>query len=130
MLVSIIKTRSRDYSCWFWAIMKRVSPYPQWYKYFALWVCTKLLFLLWFWLLQRAKFRNVKKVLMRKCLVEKFHEESNAYIKKIIHFHCKCKEKHEHLVLLCEIPLFSWNKFIHERERGKVCSALLSLAKN
>ena len=34
--------------------------------------------------------------------MKKFHDEKEEYVKKIIHFHCKCKEKHLLLVCLCD----------------------------
>ena len=34
--------------------------------------------------------------------VEKFHAEGNNYIKKLTHFHCKCKEDHALYALFCE----------------------------
>ena len=40
------------------------------------------------------------KILMCSCCVEKFHSEGNEYMKKLTHFHCKCKEKHLLYVLL------------------------------
>ena len=40
------------------------------------------------------------KILMYRCYVEKFQSEGNKYVKKLSHFHCKCKEEHLLYVLL------------------------------
>ena len=40
------------------------------------------------------------KILMYRCYVEKFQSEGNEYVKKLSHFHCKCKEEHLLYVLL------------------------------
>ena len=32
------------------------------------------------------------KVLMCRCFDEKFHFEANKYVKKLVHFHCHCKD--------------------------------------
>ena len=34
------------------------------------------------------------KVLMCTCYVEKFHAEDNEYVKRLVHFHCKWRDKH------------------------------------
>ena len=44
----------------------------------------------------------ISKILMCCCYKDEFQASGNSYIKKHIHFYCKCKEKHFHYVLFCE----------------------------
>ena len=48
------------------------------------------------------KKKMLAKILMCSCYVQKFHSERNDYVKKLIHFHFKCEEKHLLYVLFCE----------------------------
>ena len=42
------------------------------------------------------------KILMCKCYLNKFQSEGNEHVKKLTHFHCKCKDKHLLYILFCE----------------------------
>lgn len=42
----------------------------------------------------------ISKILMCRCYKEEFKTEGHTYNKKLIHFHCKCKEKHFYYILL------------------------------
>ena len=44
----------------------------------------------------------ILKVLMCLCYKKEFQAAGNTYIKKLIHFHCKYKEKHLIYVLFCK----------------------------
>ena len=46
---------------------------------------------------------------MCPCYKEEFQAAGHIYIKKLIHFHCKCKEKHFHYVLFCENHRFGFD---------------------
>ena len=43
----------------------------------------------------------ISKTLMCRCYKEKFQAKGYEYKKKIIHFHCKCKDRHSYYVLFC-----------------------------
>ena len=42
------------------------------------------------------------KIITCECYYEKFHSEGHNYVKKLIYFHCMCREKHLLHVLTCE----------------------------
>ena len=44
----------------------------------------------------------VAKILMCGCYKEKCDSEGNDDIKKVVYFHCKCKDKHRMYVSLCK----------------------------
>ena len=44
----------------------------------------------------------VAKILMCGCYMEKFDSEENDYIKKVVHFCCKCKDKHRIYAFFCK----------------------------
>lgn len=46
---------------------------------------------------------------MCPCYKEEFQAAGHIYIKKLIHFHCKCKEKHFRYVLFCENHCFGFD---------------------
>ena len=39
---------------------------------------------------------------MCECYVDQFQSEGNEYLKKLTHFHCKCKDEHLLYILFCE----------------------------
>ena len=39
---------------------------------------------------------------MCECYVDQFQSEGNEYVKKLTHFHCKCKDEHLLYILFCE----------------------------
>ena len=41
----------------------------------------------------------IENILLCICYKEKFQAGAHEYIRKKIHFHCKCQEKHIHYVL-------------------------------
>ena len=43
----------------------------------------------------------LSKIIMCECYYEQFSSKGHEYVKKIIHFYCKCKEKHLIYVLTC-----------------------------
>ena len=48
----------------------------------------------------------IVKILICPCFTEGFHSCQDQYIKKLIHFYCKCKDKHKCFVSTCkEHPL-------------------------
>ena len=63
----------------------------------------------------------ILKVLMCACYKEEFQAESHTYVKKLIHFHCKCKEKHFCHVLFCNEHSFGAD-FAASTEENKKCS--------
>ena len=58
---------------------------------------------------------------MCACYKEEFQAESHTYVKKLIHFHCKCKEKHFCHVLFCNEHSFGAD-FAASTEENKKCS--------
>lgn len=46
---------------------------------------------------------------MCPCYKQEFQAAGHTYIKKLIHFHCKFKEKHFHYVLFCENHPFGFD---------------------
>ena len=64
---------------------------------------------------------------MCSCWVEKFHSEGNEYVKKLTHFHCKCKQKHLLYVLLCNKHPYGAG-FIPQMEKKKcTCATAFAL---
>ena len=63
------------------------------------------------------------KILICRCYKEKFHEVKEEYVKKLIHFHCKCKEKHLLLVCLCDEQPYGSNLPEHAEKECKCASA-------
>ena len=53
------------------------------------------------------------KILKSSCYVEVFHQEGNAYIKKLCHFYCHCKEEHVYYVHTC-----TCHPLVHRRMQG------------
>ena len=43
----------------------------------------------------------ILKILMCRCYKEEFQAKGHKYKKKIIHFHCKYKDRHSYYVLFC-----------------------------
>ena len=63
---------------------------------------------------------------MRQSYLEKFQSEGNEYVKKIIHFHYKCKGKHLLYVLFCEKHPYRPNPI--EQMTGKRCTCATGCA--
>ena len=63
---------------------------------------------------------------MCECYNEKFNSEGSAYIKKVTHFHCKCKDKHRLYVLFCEDHPYGGNFNFQMTERKCLCATHLS----
>ena len=51
----------------------------------------------------------ISKILMCPYYKQEFQAAGHTYIKKLIHFHCKFKEKHFHYVLFCENHPFGFD---------------------
>ena len=64
---------------------------------------------------------------MCACYKEEFQAESHTYVKKLIHFHCKCKEKHFYHVLFCNEHSFGAD-FAASIEENKKCSCKSGLS--
>ena len=60
------------------------------------------------------------------CYKEKFDSEGNDYIKKAVHFHCKCKDKHRMYVLFCKDHPYGSNFNYQMIERKCLCANSLS----
>ena len=63
---------------------------------------------------------------MCECYNEKFNSEGSAYIKKVTHFYCKCKDKHRLYVLFCEDHPYGGNFNFQMTERKCLCATHLS----
>ena len=63
---------------------------------------------------------------MCECYNEKFNSEGSAYIKKVTHFYCKCKDKHRLYVLFCEDHPYGDNFNFQMTERKSLCATHLS----
>ena len=63
---------------------------------------------------------------MCSCYVEKFHSEGNEYVKKLTHFHCKCKEKHLLYVLFCDKHPYG-SALIPQMEKKYTCATASAL---
>ena len=50
----------------------------------------------------KKKKMFLSKILMCECYVDQFQSEGNEYVKKLTHFHCKCKDEHLLYILFCE----------------------------
>lgn len=66
------------------------------------------------------------KILMCPCFMRKFHQEDNEYVKKIIHFHCRCKDKHLYFVLFCKDHPFGAHFSSTMEEKKCMCATGLS----
>lgn len=62
------------------------------------------------------------KILMCECHMKKFHQEREEYVKKLIHFHCNCKEKHFLLVCFCDKHPYSSELQDHMEKECKCAS--------
>ena len=65
----------------------------------------------------------ILKVLMCLCYKKEFQTAGNTYIKKLIHFHCKYKEKHLIYVLFCKDHTFG----VTFEASHEVCSFCLTV---
>ena len=63
---------------------------------------------------------------MCECYNEKFNSEGSAYIKKVTHFYCKCKDKHRLYVLFCEDHPYGGNFNFQMTEKKCLCATHLS----
>ena len=68
----------------------------------------------------------IAKILMCECVKKNFQSESCKYIKKIIHYHCKCKEKHLYFTIFCKEHPFRANFSSNQEERKCTCTVKLS----
>ena len=66
------------------------------------------------------------KILMCPCFMQKCQAEVNDYVKRIIHLHCKFKEKHLYFVLCCKDHPFAANYSSLMEERKCSCASGLS----
>ena len=68
----------------------------------------------------------IAKILMCICYKEEFQVGVHEYIKKKIHFHCKCQGKHIYYVLFCKDYPFGTKMVTPEIEKC-LCKDSLSL---
>ena len=73
--------------------------------------------------LDTIHWKMLVKVLMCCCFVQGFHEEGNEYLKKLCHFYCECKEKHEYFVYTRKSHPFI-NKRMDEMQHKCTCKIL------